>query len=51
MPEYLVETLPVKLLPKTSSSEGINGLGVVVFITDSFDGSMPGNLDIASSSD
>ena len=43
--------LPVKVRPKTSSSWGTSSLGVVVFVTVSAEGFMPGSLAIASSCD
>ena len=43
--------MPVKFLPKTSSSEGRSSLGVVVLVIDRASGFMPGNLAIAASFD
>lgn len=43
--------IPVKFCPKTSFSGGRSSLGVAVCVTESFEGSMPGNRAIAASSD
>ncbi len=44
-------SLPVNVRPKTSSLGGTSSFGVVVFMTERADGSMPGSLAIASSCD
>ena len=42
----LISNVPVKVLPKTSSSGGTSSFGVILFVIDSFDGSMPGNVGV-----
>ena len=45
------ESLPVKVLPKTSSSGGRSSFGVVVLVMDKASGSILGSLAMASSWD
>lgn len=40
----------MKVLPKTSSSDGTSSFGVIVLVTDNFEGSSPGRPLIAVSS-
>ena len=43
------ESIPVKVLPKTSSSGGTSSFGVVVLVMDKASGSILGSLAMASS--
>ena len=41
-----ISHIPVNVLPKTSSSGGSSSFGVVVFVIDNFDRSMPCNVAV-----